>query len=206
MFARISFDTEQKVSLEEFKNIENTISDKVDSHPLYKDADNKLVTLPSWSYTLDPIEAEEKNKKLVVPTEFVELSTTKEYLTSLELFLQKHPSVKIKVRGMVKTPETDYLNIIDQIQRVQDKLETALKSFNGHVEFNQKCNVHIGNLGLLNVNQVGYAVDKCTEEIQLLLDKGWRILCVCPEPDQRRPDYILGRYNPDEENLQCVSF
>jgi ribulose bisphosphate carboxylase small subunit len=206
MFVRISFDSNQRISAEEFSNLENTISDAIESFPLYKDPDNALTTFSSWSHSLDPVEAEAKGKKYVVKTDWVELSTTKEYLTSLELFLQKHPTIKVKIRGMVKTPETDYLNIIDQIQRVQDKLETALKSFNGHVEFNQKCNVHIGNLGLLNVNQVGYAVDKCTEEIQLLLDKGWRILCVCPEPDQRRPDYILGRYNPDEENLQCVSF
>lgn len=28
------------------------------------------------------------------------------------------------------------------------------------------------------------------------LDAGWRILAVCPQPDQRRPDYILGRTKP----------
>lgn len=29
------------------------------------------------------------------------------------------------------------------------------------------------------------------------LNNGWRIIAVCIQPDGRRPDYVLGRYNPE---------
>jgi hypothetical protein len=89
---------------------------------------------------------------------------------------------------------------------IQSKLENALKTFDKSIEFNQKCDVHVANLGLLHINQTGYAVDKCTEELQDILNKGWKIIACCVQPDQRRPDYILGKYNPDGDNCVCEEF
>lgn len=40
--------------------------------------------------------------------------------------------------------------------------------------------------------------DACTDQLQGALNSGWRIISACPQPDQRRPDYILGRFNPDQ--------
>ena len=40
--------------------------------------------------------------------------------------------------------------------------------------------------------------DACTDELQGALRDGWRIIAVCPQPSQRRPDYVLGRYNHGE--------
>lgn len=57
----------------------------------------------------------------------------------------------------------------------------------------QPVHVHIPNVGLLSVTEVTWLEDCCTEKLQEHLDKGWRILAVCPPNCQRRPDYILGR-------------
>lgn len=56
-------------------------------------------------------------------------------------------------------------------------------------------NVHVPNAALLTYNEVTYLEDSCTDRLQSHLDDGWRILAVCPPHAQRRPDYILGRYN-----------
>lgn len=58
---------------------------------------------------------------------------------------------------------------------------------------NTKINVAIGGLGLLAINDVKVEYDLCTDVLGQLLKKGWRILAICPQPDQRRPDYVLGR-------------
>lgn len=62
--------------------------------------------------------------------------------------------------------------------------------------------VHVPNLGLLAINEVEWIDDACTERLQDELDKGWRILAVCPPLMERRPTYIIGRYNPDKEKEQ----
>lgn len=62
--------------------------------------------------------------------------------------------------------------------------------------------VHVPNLGLLAVNEVQCLEDACTNELQGELDAGWRILAVCPPLMERRPTYIIGRYNPELEEVQ----
>ncbi|MEM6625298.1 MAG: hypothetical protein AAGA72_18620 [Pseudomonadota bacterium] len=53
--------------------------------------------------------------------------------------------------------------------------------------------VHLPNNVLHSFNEVHFEEDACTDAIQELLDEGWRIICVCPPLNSRRPDYILGR-------------
>lgn len=48
--------------------------------------------------------------------------------------------------------------------------------------FNDRCHQHQPNNALFSV-----------AETMLLEARGWRIIAVQPQPDQRRPDYILGR-------------
>jgi|GEM_PF-3819656 len=54
-------------------------------------------------------------------------------------------------------------------------------------------NVTIPDVGLLSITEVSWLENACTEELQEQLNRGWRILAVCPPNAQRRPDYILGR-------------
>lgn len=58
-------------------------------------------------------------------------------------------------------------------------------------------NITVADNHLVRVDEVTWVDDACTQEIQGLLDEGWRILAVCPPNAQRRPDYILGRRKAD---------
>jgi len=60
-------------------------------------------------------------------------------------------------------------------------------------------NVTLPDVGLLIIDEVDWLEDACTHELQSRLDKGWRILAVCPPNAQRRPDYILGRSKRNAE-------
>lgn len=46
------------------------------------------------------------------------------------------------------------------------------------------------------VDKVMVLEDACTDKLQEHLEEGWRIIAVCPQRDQRRPDYILGKAPP----------
>jgi hypothetical protein len=207
MFVRISFDDRIKVSRQELEEIRQFLCDEVEFAEIVVDKSGEQVEFLSWRHTFDEKEAEEKEKQLVKPTDMVILGTNREYLVDLNSFVNKFPHIKVKVRGILVNENSNH-KLMNQLLEAQQKLENALKSFNEKIEFNEVCNVHIGNIGLLHINQVAYANDKCTEELQELLNEGWRIIAVCPQPDQRRPDYILGRYNPsgDKDKLDCISF
>lgn len=53
--------------------------------------------------------------------------------------------------------------------------------------------ITIPDTALLLINEVTVKDDCCTDELQGMLDDGWRLLAVCPPNAQRRPDYVLGR-------------
>lgn len=62
--------------------------------------------------------------------------------------------------------------------------------------------IHVPNNSLLAVNEVQVLEDLCTDALQSELNDGWRILAVCPPLSERRPTYILGRFNPEFEDDQ----
>lgn len=62
---------------------------------------------------------------------------------------------------------------------------------------NNRVDVHVPGNALLSIEEVIVENDLCTEELsRLMTQDGWRIVAVCPQPDQRRPDYVLGRRRP----------
>lgn len=65
--------------------------------------------------------------------------------------------------------------------------------------YNNKCDVHMPGNMLASYNEVMLLENSCSDVLQANLQQGWRIIAVCPQPDQRRPDYILGRWNPDKD-------
>lgn len=64
-------------------------------------------------------------------------------------------------------------------------------------QLNKAVHVHVPNIGLLMMSEVEVHNDMCSDQLQRELDEGWRILAICPQPNQRRPDYVLGRVKPD---------
>jgi hypothetical protein len=57
---------------------------------------------------------------------------------------------------------------------------------------NATVQVHFANNRLMDVREVDWMEDACTEELQKRLKKGWKILAVLPQVGNRRPDYVLG--------------
>lgn len=55
--------------------------------------------------------------------------------------------------------------------------------------------ISVANVGLMQIELVDYLEDCCTDQLQNYLDRGWRILAVCPPNDARRPTYIIGHTN-----------
>lgn len=75
-------------------------------------------------------------------------------------------------------------HILDKISSFQQREMSNL---------NQKCNVMVNGLGTLAIDEVKACLDFCTDALNEELKNGWRIVAICVQPDQRRPDYILGR-------------
>ena len=85
----------------------------------------------------------------------------------------------------------------DLLFTVESKVERLVATVGSmNKNFNTKCDVHVGGGLIATFNEVCLKEDTCTDELQSTLAEGWRVIAVCVQPDQRRPDYILGRYNP----------
>jgi len=83
------------------------------------------------------------------------------------------------------------VELAEQIRAMETRLLGAAARPENYV--NTRVNVHVPGAPLLHIDDVKVAEDLCTEALQCELDDGWRIVAVCPQPDQRRPDYVLGR-------------
>lgn len=64
---------------------------------------------------------------------------------------------------------------------------------------NQKVNVAVPGFGLLAIKQAKVDYDLCTDKLNEYLRDGWQILAICPQPNQRRPDYVLDKPTLDHE-------
>jgi len=105
--------------------------------------------------------------------------------------------------------ESQIENITASLQTILEKVEAKIQTLNKQMEekvnFNQKCNVHVGGGLLVTFNDLKLKEDMCTDELQVELNNGWRIIAICVQPNQRRPDYVLGRYNPEFDTLTEVN-
>jgi len=104
--------------------------------------------------------------------------------------------VVFKITEVVALVEQDIvkhevnINLDDLADKVMNKVIKNAKHL-----FNSKLEVHQPNMPLFQYNKYQVLVDCCTEDLQnKYIDNGWRVVCVCPQPDQRRPDYIIGKY------------
>ena len=68
-----------------------------------------------------------------------------------------------------------------------------------HNEYTTLCEVHMPGQALSMYNDMKLLEDSCSDAVQEALNEGWRIIAACPQPDQRRPDYILGRFDPKHD-------
>lgn len=126
-------------------------------------------------------------------------------LRTTEMLLNPEQYMDLFVTGAPLTKPT-YLKTKasddgDPFAAVMDKMDQILgmTSVGGDVNYNSKCEVHMPGQALSSYNDTQLMEDACTDELDAELCKGWRIIAACPQPDQRRPDYILGRWNPDRD-------
>ncbi|AWD92400.1 hypothetical protein [Xanthomonas phage Carpasina] len=110
----------------------------------------------------------------------------------------------------VKTGKTTS-DIISAINQASDRFERMAKGSEDQHEgertwdrsgrrpykgYNDHTGTHISNNVMTSFNQVLLMEDACTDNLQDHLNEGWRVIAVCPQA-ARRPDYILGKFNPD---------
>lgn len=88
-------------------------------------------------------------------------------------------------------------SMIARVGAILKKLDSYGKNLLPMAEYNSKVDVHMPGNALMSFNETMLLEDSCTDSLQDILNQGWRITCACPQPAQRRPDYILGRWNAD---------
>lgn len=161
-----------------------------------------------WSSSSEE-EKLEKTKERDAKWKTYQSLTTREFVSpdilvvDLAYFAAKFPWLKFSVEESV---EAHVEPIVKSIQSEIDAMNDILDRFkeleitSDARTFNSQCDVHIGGGLLMQINDLMLCEDSCTDDIQSKLDGGWRIVSVCVQPDGRRPDYILGRFNPNQES------
>lgn len=144
------------------------------------------------------------------------------FLEERKKFLDVGLEVNEWVEGTNNQQVTDQTHIVDQVKLTQCTLagirfsavNTITTSVNiaeqlhdmsaksipigapSHNEYNTLCEVHMPGQALSMYNDVKLLEDSCSDVLQEALNEGWRIVAACPQPSARRPDYILGRFDP----------
>ena len=103
------------------------------------------------------------------------------------------PNDRILIDLAVDGPELTRRDLTFRVRRFPGAQYRASKGTGSGAAAHTTIQVAISNIGLLAVDEVRVDEDCCTDMLGSLLRDGWRILAVCPQPDRRRPDYILGR-------------
>ncbi len=121
-------------------------------------------------------------------------------LEESDLVLSREQVTELAIAGIrfdVKQKIDIDVDITKQIIEMAEKPITLTTEQGSTNNYNTKCEVHMPGQALSLYNEVLLLEDACTDELQTNLQSGWRIIAACPQPDQRRPDYILGRYNSE---------
>ncbi len=154
-----------------------------------------------WGYDADKFEVALKRRaaleraKVEVPEGMTddEICRAAEFTVSekqvVDLMLD---GIEFKIKKQVKIHD-DLPNLARRLEAILVKMETMKGDGK---EFNEKVHVHMPGNALMSFNVTMLLEDACTDQLQQTMDRGWRIISVCPQPDQRRPDYILGRFDP----------
>lgn len=128
------------------------------------------------------------------------VEVNKEQLVDLNVFLQacKYPFRVIKT--VMDSQSPNILPVV--LSELNKKLLSTIESIEvlQKTSLNSKCEVHMGGSLLLTINELKLIEDCCTDALQEELNSGWRIVSVNVQPNQRRSDYVLGRYNPNKNN------
>ena len=88
----------------------------------------------------------------------------------------------------------NYISVVERLTDPNISIASIADKKPDGGTYNQLVNVAVGG-STLHIDAVKVVEDYCTDQLQKELDSGWRIVAVCVQPNQRRPDYILGKTN-----------
>ena len=134
--------------------------------------DKELTQKVEKYYVIKPLSEKEKEKN------YVTLAET--HLVDLVKFIPecRYP---FKVRKLIRS--TSDLPIQSILLELEEKTN-RLQKITGEL--------------MVTFNDLKLCTDICTDSLQEELNNGWRIIACCVQPNQRRSDYILGRFNPEK--------
>ena len=95
-----------------------------------------------------------------------------------------NPQYIVTLEDMADLPLFKIVRMFPKLGRIQPQIAPII---------NEKCQVAVGGVGMLSVDEIKNMDDCCTDALRREMQDGWRILAICVQPNQRRPDYILGR-------------
>lgn len=170
----------------------------------------------SWDYGMKEHKTKEDWEAYRATKTFEELQEEYPKFKTLQLDLQDEELLEIvmnkvqfdlvstKTLKVSFTPNEAMDALYQQTTAMAERFSEQLTRMSANT-FNQKCNVHSGSVSLQEYNQMLLLEDPCTDMVQRHLNDGWRIIAVCVQPDQRRPDYVLGKKVefPDSEAKRC---
>lgn len=165
--------------LEQFNKSFNTIKAKLEKVPMFAD---KILPYPNpedVNYSFDLID---KEAMVLSKDQLIELMVA---------------NLKFEVLQDIKIDVDITQQLIDLAEK-PIKIAMAAGGDNSNT-YNNSCEVHMPGNMMAMYNEVCILDDACSDVLQSNLNAGWRIIAACPQPDQRRPDYVLGRFNPNLE-------
>lgn len=139
-------------------------------------------------YILDRIPEEKLTYVLCEPEQLVDLTKFAPGCT-----------VPYRIKRCVQAQDVSADNMTTVLYQLEQKIKTLSTLLDAKNSFNERCEVHMGGNTITTYNEVKLCEDCCTDALQTQLASGWRMIAVCVQKDQRRPDYILGRWNPNQE-------
>lgn len=117
------------------------------------------------------------------------------YDADIEDVLAAIPATLVQLSDLAEA--SPFRDMVRELRALSARIDLfgAHKASSG--SYNELVNVHVPGNALMSVAQVRVLEDCCTEWLDEKLNQGWRILAVSPQPDQRRPDYIVGHVDRD---------
>lgn len=184
MLVKMRFEEGNIVNAATLQHIETIVGQPAEHLKHYIDAEGKE-RVAYYSFDI-------KEDTVVVDDKFV-LKSDVEYVCDMDLLMQELPELRFLFKPIRRATASQQFNHV--VEKHQEQLSSIASDKS--VVFNDRCDVHVPGLGLLMYNRVALIEDGCTDKLQEALIDGWRIIAVCPQPDQRRPDYVLGKYVED---------
>jgi hypothetical protein len=133
------------------------------------------------------------DKKEPTPEGLIEVESWNRHSADFDEIYALGVSVEIKFDA--KVTSDGYLEIRHYLKSVEERLKEiqSAVTFNTAQSFNDRLSIRISDNLLLSMKEVKVCNDFCTDSLQEELNNGWRIIAVCHQPDQRRPDYVIGK-------------